>query len=121
MEYLLKWKGSGAPEATWEPLVNCGVSWGVWRVSLLIGFSTLYCMQYSMFYSVSTRGGCEATIARYEAASGARRRRGRADEAGAADLEGGPTGPETLRYHMMQTRRSSYWCHVSFFHGFLYD
>ena len=33
------------------------------------------------------------------------RRRGHADAAGAADLEGGPTGPETLRYHMMQTRR----------------
>jgi hypothetical protein len=28
-EHLLKWRGSGAAEATWEPLVNCGVSWGV--------------------------------------------------------------------------------------------
>jgi hypothetical protein len=30
VEYLLKWKGSGAAgAATWEPRVNCGVSWGV--------------------------------------------------------------------------------------------
>ena len=70
------------------------------RVSLLIS------LKYSMLYSVST-GGCEAAIARYEVTSGARRRRGRADAAGVVDIEGGPTGPETLRYHMMQTRRSS--------------
>jgi hypothetical protein len=43
-------------------------------------------------------GGGEAAIGRYEAASGARRRRGRVDEAGAVDIEGGPTGLETLRY-----------------------
>ena len=72
-----------------------------------------------MLYSVLA-GGCEAAIARYEVASGARRRRGRADAAGAADLEGGPTGPETLRYHMIQTRRFSYRCHFSFSYGFLY-
>ena len=50
------------------------------------------------------------------------RRRGRVDAARAADLEGGPTGPETLRYHMMQTRRSSYRCHFrfSYMYGFLY-
>jgi hypothetical protein len=66
------------------------------------------------------RAAFRQAVARYEAASGARRRRGRADAADAADLEGGPTGPETLRYHMMQTWRSSYRCPFRFSHGLLY-